>query len=100
MDFFHKKKYKCEADNEKFGSFSELIEHSRKIHHSTILRCSKCGKQFLHEKDRLHHVREEHGKEMDARVHKNDHKHKRKGEGEGNAQERVNSNMKNFGDNF
>ena len=100
MDFFHKKKYKCEEDNERFGSFSELVEHSRKIHHSTILKCSKCGKQFLHEKDRLHHAREEHGKEMDARVHKNDNKHKHKSEGQGNAQERVNSNMKNFGDNF
>jgi uncharacterized C2H2 Zn-finger protein len=100
VDFFHKKKYKCDEDNERFGSFGELVEHSRKIHHSTILKCSKCGKQFIHEKDRLHHVREEHGRQMDARVHKNEHKPKHKGEGEGNAQERVNSNMKNFGDNF
>lgn len=100
MWIFFIKKYKCEEDNERFGSFSELVEHSRKIHHSTILKCSKCGKQFLREKDRLHHVRGEHGKDMDARVHKNDHKHKHKSEGQGNAQERVNSNMKNFGDNF
>ena len=32
-----------------------------------------CKKQFIHEKDRLHHVGEEHEKEMDAHVHKNEH---------------------------
>jgi uncharacterized C2H2 Zn-finger protein len=69
MDLF-KKKYKCEKDDEEFVTFNELIAHSRRVHHSTILRCSKCGKQFLHEKERLHHVREEHGKDMDARTHK------------------------------
>jgi uncharacterized C2H2 Zn-finger protein len=74
VDFFHKK-YKCEVDNEKFNTYDDLIEHARKVHHTTILKCNKCGKQFLHEKDRLHHVREEHGKDMDARVHKSEHKH-------------------------
>jgi hypothetical protein len=33
---------------------------------------------------------------MDARVHKSEHKHA----GTGNPQDRVDSNMKNFGDNF
>ena len=65
------KKYKCEIDNEKFDKYEELIEHSRKVHHRTILKCNKCKKQFYSEKDRFHHVREEHGKEMDFRVHKN-----------------------------
>jgi hypothetical protein len=29
-----------------------------------------CGKQFLHEKERLHHVKEEKEKKLDARRHK------------------------------
>ncbi len=95
MDFFHKK-YSCEIDGEKFASEDELMEHYRTIHHKMILKSHKCGKQFIHEKDRLHHVREEHEKEMDARVHKSEHKHK----GTGNPQDQVDSNMRNFGDNF
>ena len=108
MEFFHKK-YKCEIDGEKFDKYEELIEHSRNIHHLPILECHKCKKQFLHEKDRLHHVREEHEKEMDARVHKNEHSHTRTGGGGGGGhhsggtgtpQEEVDSHMRNFGDNF
>jgi uncharacterized C2H2 Zn-finger protein len=99
---FFNKKHKCEEDGEKFNTYNELIEHARKIHHYTILKCSKCGKQFYHEKDRLHHVREEHGKEMDARVHKNEHKHKKEvgSQKRTSPQEEVNSRTKNFGDNF
>ena len=96
MDFFHKKKHACEKDDEKFDTYQELVEHARDVHHSFILKCNKCGKQFLHEKDRLHHVREEHEKEMDARVHKSEHGHN-KGL---NPQEDINSRMRNFGDNF
>ena len=44
-----------------------------------IFYIDKCSKQFLHEKDRLHHMREEHEKEMGARVHKNEHQHKKRG---------------------
>lgn len=95
MDFFHKK-YICDEDGEKFNSEDELIEHSRTVHHHAILKCNKCGKHFIHEKDRLHHVREEHEKEMDARVHKGEHKHKNIG----TPQEEVDSKMRNFGDNF
>ena len=95
MDFFNKK-HLCEIDGEKFASEDELMEHYRTIHHKMILKCHKCGKQFIHEKDRLHHVREEHEKEMDARVHKSEHKDK----GTGNPQDQVDSNMRNFGDNF
>ncbi|HEY6534574.1 MAG TPA: hypothetical protein VIY08_02015 [Candidatus Nitrosocosmicus sp.] len=78
MDLF-KKKHKCDTDGEKFDTYEQLIEHARKIHHYTILKCNKCRKQFFHEKDRLHHVREEHGKEMDVRTHKNDYKRKKEG---------------------
>jgi hypothetical protein len=101
VDLF-KKKHKCEKDGEKFDTYEQLIEHARKIHHYTILRCNKCRKQFFHEKDRLHHVREEHGKQMDARVHKNEHRHKKEGYSsiKINPQESVDSRTKNFGDNF
>lgn len=95
VDFFHKK-YSCEVDGEKFASEEDLMNHYRTVHHKLTLKCHKCGKEFIHEKDRLHHVREEHEKEMDARVHKSEHKHA----GTGNPQDRVDSNMKNFGDNF
>ena len=95
VDFFHKK-YSCDVDGIKFASEEDLMNHYRTVHHKLILKCHKCGKEFIHEKDRLHHVREEHEKEMDARIHKSEHKHA----GTGNPQDRVDSNMKNFGDNF
>ncbi len=95
VDFFHKK-YSCEVDGEKFSSVEDLMNHYRTVNHKLILKCQKCGKEFIHEKDRLHHVREEHEKEMDARVHKSEHKHTETG----NPQDRVDSNMRNFGDNF
>ena len=97
MVFFNKK-HKCEEDGKKFDTYNELIEHARKIHHYTILKCNRCGKQFYHEKDRLHHVREEHGKEMDARSHKNEHKHKKEDRSQKgtSAQEQVNSHAKNL----
>lgn len=97
MDFFNKK-HVCEIDGEKFASEDDLMDHYRTVHHMMILKCHKCGKQFIHEKDRLHHVREEHEKEMDARVHKKEHKPKQKGTK--NPQDQVDSNMRNYGDNF
>ena len=42
MDFF-RKKYKCDDDGLKFETYNGLIEHARKIHHYTILKCNKCG---------------------------------------------------------
>jgi Fe2+ or Zn2+ uptake regulation protein len=42
----------------------------RQIHHHHIIKCRECGKEFIHEKDRLHHVREEHEKKADYRKHK------------------------------
>ena len=74
MNFFHHKKFVCEKDNEKFDNYEELIAHSRHIHHLTILKCNGCGKEFIHEKDRLHHVREEHEKELDRREHRDIYK--------------------------
>jgi uncharacterized C2H2 Zn-finger protein len=54
------KKYKCEKDGEKFNDYNKFIEHGRKVHHFVVLKCNRCGKQFIHEKDRLHHVRDQH----------------------------------------
>jgi uncharacterized C2H2 Zn-finger protein len=61
MALFLKKKFRCEEDDQKFDSYEQLIQHSRKVHHRTISKCNRCGKLFQSEKDRLHHVRE-HGK--------------------------------------
>src|SRR6478735_2977096 len=47
-----------------------LFHHMRQIHHHHIIKCRECGKEFIHEKDRLHHVREQHEKEADYRKHK------------------------------
>ena len=52
------KKYKCETDGEKFDTYEKFIDHSRKVHHKVVSKCHKCGKQFISEKERLHHVRE------------------------------------------
>jgi hypothetical protein len=53
------KKYKCEKDGIKFDTYDKFIEHGRKVHHSVVLKCNKCGKLFVSEKERLHHVREQ-----------------------------------------
>ena len=31
------------------------------------MKCQKCEREFIHEKDRLHHARKEHEEEMRAR---------------------------------
>ena len=66
----HHTKFVCEIDNLKFMTHEELILHMRQIHHHPIIKCRECGKEFIHEKDRLHHVREEHEKKADYRKHK------------------------------
>jgi len=60
MDFFHRKKNKCEQCNEGFATYDELIRHARDIHHHQIVKCTDCNKEFIHEKDRRHHARKEH----------------------------------------
>ena len=40
---------------------------------SSYCKMPRCGKEFIHEKDRLHHVREEHEKKIDHRTHKWEH---------------------------
>jgi hypothetical protein len=70
MDLFRKNKNKCDQCDEKFSSYDELISHARHIHHHAIVTCTGCGKEFIHEKDRLHHAREEHEEKMKKRSHK------------------------------
>ena len=54
----------------KFSKDEELIEHARHIHHHKIAKCADCGKEFVHEEDRLHHARKEHEKKMERRRQK------------------------------
>jgi uncharacterized C2H2 Zn-finger protein len=46
------------------------VHHARDAHGRHIVKCADCGKLFLHEKDRLHHVKEEKERKVDARRHK------------------------------
>lgn len=70
MGLFHRERNECKECHARFGSYDELIQHAKDAHKQHPIRCSACGKQFLHEKDRLHHEREEKEKKVDARRHK------------------------------
>jgi uncharacterized Zn finger protein len=97
MDLFQHKKNICDQCSEKFESYDELIKHARHIHHHPIVKCQYCGREFIHEKDRLHHAREEHQKELEYRTHRDEYtQHKVKP----TAQEQVDEKMRSFGDNF
>ncbi len=85
----------CDQCGEKFESYVELITHARHVHHHAIVKCHECGKEFIHEKDRLHHVREEHEQKVDHRTHKWE-----RTQTPGNPQTDVDEHMRNFGDNF
>ncbi|WP_201449364.1 hypothetical protein [Nitrososphaera sp. AFS] len=76
-------------------NYNDLIAHVRHVHHHSIMKCHECGKEFIHEKDRLHHVREEHLQKEDHRTHKWEHTNKAT-----NPQSDVDEHMHNFGDNF
>ncbi len=94
MELFHHKK-ECEDCHEKFQSYALLVEHMKKVHNLHPIKCHDCGMEFIHEKDRLHHVREEKEKEYDQRIHKDEY------QPNGHTpQENVNDRMHKFGDNF
>ena len=65
-----RQKNECEECHEKFKDYDELVMHARDAHRHRVVKCSACGKLFLHEKERLHHEREEKEKKVDARRHK------------------------------
>ena len=69
MDLFNWNKNVCDLCSQKFGSYDDLIDHARHLHHHTIFKCHECGREFIHEKDRLHHMREEQEKKVDYRTH-------------------------------
>jgi Fe2+ or Zn2+ uptake regulation protein len=96
MELFHRPKFICEFDKEKFKTYEDLIAHTKHVHHHPIVKCHDCGKEFIHEKDRLHHVREEHEKKEDYRTHKDSYKTKKVG----TVQDAVDESARNFGDNF
>ncbi|HEY7734593.1 MAG TPA: C2H2-type zinc finger protein [Nitrososphaera sp.] len=70
MGFLHRQKNECEVCHARFASYDELVQHAKETHKYRTVKCVYCGKQFLHEKDRLHHAREENEKKVDARRHK------------------------------
>ncbi|MGI0060206.1 MAG: hypothetical protein ACREBJ_10615, partial [Nitrosotalea sp.] len=80
-----------------FESYEELIDHARHEHHHDIVKCNECGREFIHEKDRLHHSREEHKKKLKNRTHKAEHKHEVENL---LPQDDLDAHMRNFSDNF
>lgn len=96
MKFFSSK-FKCEQCKSKFAKYEELINHARHIHQHPIVKCSECGKEFIHEADRLHHVRKEREEKMERRIHKSEHKHEQK---KPSPQDDVDKHTRNFSDNF
>jgi hypothetical protein len=70
IGLLHREKNECDDCHERFPSYDELVSHARDVHKRHIIKCRFCGKQFIHEKDRLHHEREEREKKVDARRHK------------------------------
>ena len=52
-------------------------------------------RKVIHEKDRLHHVREEHEKELDRREHKDEYKKVVK-----NPQQEIDEQSRKFSDNL
>jgi uncharacterized Zn finger protein len=65
-----RRKNHCEICHSTFDKQENLIKHSKEEHHRPILKCQNCGAQFLHEKERLHHMQEEKKKKIDFRRHR------------------------------
>lgn len=70
MGLFHREQTECDYCHKNFGSYDEMVLHERDSHKHHVVKCRMCGKLFIHEKDRLHHEREEKEKKVDARRHK------------------------------
>ena len=66
---YHKKSH-CELCSSVFDKQEELIKHATEVHHRPAIKCHNCGMQFLHEKDRLHHIQQEKKKKIDVRRHR------------------------------
>lgn len=70
MGLLHREQTECEECHSRFPTYEELVLHAKEAHRAHVTKCRMCGKQFLHEKERLHHEREEKEKKIDARRHK------------------------------
>jgi len=70
MDFLHREKNLCKVCRTRFNKHQELIQHAKKVHHQSVMKCHSCGMEFLHEEDRLHHVQQEKEKKIDIRRHR------------------------------
>lgn len=70
MILFVRERKQCERCREKYNKLEDLIQHMKNVHHQAVLKCRNCGMEFLHEKERLHHVREENERKADARRHR------------------------------
>jgi hypothetical protein len=70
IGLLHREKNECDDCHEKFSNYDELVIHARDVHKRHVIKCRYCGKQFIHEKDRLHHERDEKEKKVDFRRHK------------------------------
>jgi len=92
MNLFHDKKNDCTQCDAKFSTHEELVIHVRHEHHKTIVQCQICGKEFIHEKDRLHHSRKEHEELMRKRSHRDSYPD------EHNTQNRVDKFRARFSD--
>lgn len=64
------KKYSCNDCTEKFHEYSDLVAHVKSRHHGPLLRCHTCGKEFVRETERYHHIQEEKAKKLDSRRHR------------------------------
>lgn len=51
------KKNNCTQCGSKFSNHEDLVKHVRHEHHKTIVKCQKCGQEFIHEKDKQCHAR-------------------------------------------
>jgi hypothetical protein len=91
---FSKNNNDCTQCEEKFSNHDDLVVHVRHEHHKTIVICQKCGKEFIHEKDRLHHARKEREEEMRKRSHRRSYPD------EYSTQSRVDKFRSRFGDNL
>jgi len=95
MKFFHDKKNNCTQCDDTFSNHEELVIHVRHEHHRTIVKCQYCGKEFLHEKNRLHHSRKEHEEILRKRSHKSSYPDEYS-----KPQDRVDKQTHNFSDNL
>jgi len=64
------KKNNCTQYKTKFSNHDDMVIHVRHEHDKTILKCEKCGQEFIHEKDGLHHRRKERDEELRERSHR------------------------------